>query len=116
MNFSRDHKYPQQRRSFHPKTMLTRQGLKSTVRHSQSTVQSTARRSGSTASRMQSTAKSSSKIGAFQAMAKWIWKPKQQEESEVSKEKNTSKSLTRFDYVDAYGRLKSVLAWDFQKH
>ena len=112
MEYTRDHKYPQQRRSFHPKAILTRQGLKSTVRHSQST----ARRSESTASRMQSTAKPNWEIDVIKALASWVWKPKEEELDRVSEKKNPSKILTRYDYVDAYGRFKSILAWDFQKH
>ncbi|GJS30912.1 hypothetical protein Tco_0491532 [Tanacetum coccineum] len=37
--------------------------------------------------------------------------PKQEVIDHVSKSHNASKTLTRYDYVDAYGRIKTVLDW-----
>ncbi|GJY09291.1 hypothetical protein Tco_0377476 [Tanacetum coccineum] len=45
-----------------------------------------------------------------------FWKPKHEDLDHVSKSNSASKTLTRYDYVDALGRFKSVLAWDFKKH
>ncbi|GKD66466.1 hypothetical protein Tco_1308574 [Tanacetum coccineum] len=60
--------------------------------------------------------KTKTKVNTVKALAKWVWKPKQAVLEHVSKSSRASKVLTRYDYVDVYGRFKSVLAWDFQKH
>ncbi|GKA46948.1 hypothetical protein Tco_0739831 [Tanacetum coccineum] len=60
--------------------------------------------------------KTKTKVNPVKALAKWVWKPKQAVLEHVSKSSRASKVLTRYDYVDVYGRFKSVLAWDFQKH
>ncbi|GKD79665.1 hypothetical protein Tco_1342286, partial [Tanacetum coccineum] len=60
--------------------------------------------------------KTKTKVNPVKALAKWDWKPKQAVLEHVSKSSRASKVLTRYDYVDVYGRFKSVLAWDFQKH
>ena len=117
-NFSSDSKYPQQRRFFNPSAVLTKQGLKQIARPkvTRSVLsQSTDRLSQSTARPKESTARSNSEVNVVKASARWVWKPKQ-EELDVSEKKNSSKTLTRCDYVDAYGRFKSILAWDFKKH
>ncbi|GJY53625.1 hypothetical protein Tco_0445289 [Tanacetum coccineum] len=60
--------------------------------------------------------KTKTKVNPVKALAKWVWKPKQAVLEHVSKSSRASKVLTRYDYIDVYGRFKSVLAWDFQKH
>ncbi|PWA62185.1 hypothetical protein CTI12_AA365150 [Artemisia annua] len=117
-NFSRDSKYPQQRRSFNPSAVLTKQGLKQLAKPkvTRSVLsQSTDRLSQSTARPKERTTRLKSEVNVIKASARWVWKPKQ-EELDVSEKKNPSKTLTRYDYVDAYGRFKSILAWDFKKH
>ncbi|GJS68138.1 hypothetical protein Tco_0682703 [Tanacetum coccineum] len=55
-------------------------------------------------------------VNTVKALASWVWKPKHEELDHVSKSNSASKTLTRYDYVDALGRFKSVLAWDFKRH
>ncbi|GKD49894.1 hypothetical protein Tco_1278870 [Tanacetum coccineum] len=62
------------------------------------------------------TARLNAKVNTVKASASWVWKPKHQELDHVSKLNSASKTLTRYDYVDALGRFKSVLAWDFKRH
>ncbi|GJX76067.1 hypothetical protein Tco_0322878 [Tanacetum coccineum] len=57
--------------------------------------------------------KTKTKVNPVKALAKWVWKPKQAILEHVSKSSRASKVLTRYDYVDVYGRFKSILAWDF---
>ncbi|GJS65887.1 hypothetical protein Tco_0680451 [Tanacetum coccineum] len=45
------------------------------------------------------------------ASACWVWKPKNRVIDHVSKYNNASMTLKRFDYIDAQGRFKSVMAW-----
>ncbi|GKD98515.1 hypothetical protein Tco_1382412 [Tanacetum coccineum] len=60
------------------------------------------------------TARPKAEVNTVKALASWFWKPKHEELDHVSKSNSTSKTLTRYDYVDALGRFKSVLAWDFK--
>ncbi|GJY52499.1 hypothetical protein Tco_0443346 [Tanacetum coccineum] len=53
--------------------------------------------------------KTKTKVNPVKALAKWVWKPKQAVLEHVSKSSRASKVLTRYDYVDVYGRFKSVL-------
>ncbi|GKF25458.1 hypothetical protein Tco_0081352 [Tanacetum coccineum] len=62
------------------------------------------------------TARLKTEVNTVKASANWVWKPKQEVIDHVSKSNNSSKTLTRYDYVDAYGRFKTVLAWDFKRH
>ncbi|GJS28981.1 hypothetical protein Tco_0489601 [Tanacetum coccineum] len=62
------------------------------------------------------TARPKTEVNTVKASASWVWKPKQEVIDHVSKSNNASKTLTRYDYVDAYGRFKTVLAWDFKRH
>ncbi|GJV45865.1 hypothetical protein Tco_1430401 [Tanacetum coccineum] len=62
------------------------------------------------------TARPKAEVNTVKASASWVWKPKHEELDHVSKSNSTSKTLTRYDYVDAYERFKSVLAWDFKRH
>ncbi|GKA31780.1 hypothetical protein Tco_0718147 [Tanacetum coccineum] len=62
------------------------------------------------------TARPKAEVNTVKASASWVWKPKHEELDHVSKSNSTSKTLTRYDYVDALGRFKSVLAWDFKRH
>ncbi|GJR96912.1 putative reverse transcriptase domain-containing protein [Tanacetum coccineum] len=62
------------------------------------------------------TARPKTEVNTVKASASWVWKPKQEVIDHVSESHNASKTLTRYDYVDAYGRIKTVLAWDFKRH
>ncbi|GKC95198.1 hypothetical protein Tco_1160640 [Tanacetum coccineum] len=48
---------------------------------------------------------------AVKDLACWVWKPKNRVIDHVSKYNNASITLKRFDYIDAHGRFKSVMAW-----
>ncbi|GJX86671.1 hypothetical protein Tco_0337445 [Tanacetum coccineum] len=48
---------------------------------------------------------------AVKASTCWVWKPKNRVIDHVSKYNNASITLKRFDYIDAQGRFKSVMAW-----
>ncbi|GKA77494.1 hypothetical protein Tco_0783955 [Tanacetum coccineum] len=61
------------------------------------------------------TARPKAKVNTVKALASWVWKPKHEELAHVSKSNSASKTLTRYDYVDALGRFMSVLAWDFKR-
>ncbi|GJZ68962.1 hypothetical protein Tco_0632512 [Tanacetum coccineum] len=54
-------------------------------------------------------------VNTVKASARWVWKPKHEELDHVFKSNSASKTLTRYDYVDALGRFKSVLAYDFKR-
>ncbi|GKB04045.1 hypothetical protein Tco_0832188 [Tanacetum coccineum] len=62
------------------------------------------------------TTRLNAEVNTVKASTSWIWKPKHQELDHVSKSNSASKTLTIYDYVDALGRFKSVLAWDFKRH
>ncbi|GKF27716.1 hypothetical protein Tco_0094058 [Tanacetum coccineum] len=53
------------------------------------------------------TARPKTEVNTVKASASWVWKPKQEVIDHVSKSNNASKTLTRYDYVDAYGRFKT---------
>ncbi|GJU46049.1 hypothetical protein Tco_1203315 [Tanacetum coccineum] len=53
------------------------------------------------------TARPKTEVNTVKASASWVWKPKQEVIDHVSKSHNASKTLTRYDYVDAYGRIKT---------
>ncbi|GKF14228.1 hypothetical protein Tco_0055690 [Tanacetum coccineum] len=59
-------------------------------------------------------AKSSSNKGneanVVKASACWVWRPKQKVLDHVSRHNGASMNFKRFDYVDAQGRSKSVMA------
>lgn len=48
---------------------------------------------------------------AVKASACWSWKPKSNVLSKVSNNNSASMDLTKYNYVDAQGRSKSVMAW-----
>ncbi|GJU90007.1 ribonuclease H-like domain-containing protein, partial [Tanacetum coccineum] len=50
-------------------------------------------------------------VNAVKASACWVWKPKTKVIDHVSKHNSASTILKRFDYIDAQGRSKSVMAW-----
>ncbi|GKD83667.1 hypothetical protein Tco_1350506 [Tanacetum coccineum] len=50
------------------------------------------------------------KVNDFKASACWVWKPKTKDLDHVSKYNSASITLKKFDYVDAQGRSKSVIA------
>nr|GEY23303.1 hypothetical protein [Tanacetum cinerariifolium] len=54
------------------------------------------------------TARLNAKVNTVKASGSWVWKPKHEESDHVSKSNSASKTLTRYDYVDAIGRFKFV--------
>ncbi|GKF55920.1 hypothetical protein Tco_0166260 [Tanacetum coccineum] len=50
-------------------------------------------------------------INVIKASACWVWKPKTKVIDHVSKHNSASYILKRFDYIDAQGISKSVMAW-----
>ncbi|GJY45116.1 hypothetical protein Tco_0433329 [Tanacetum coccineum] len=50
-------------------------------------------------------------FNVVKASACWVWKPKHKVLDHVSKHNGASITLKKFDYVDAQGRSKSVMAW-----
>ncbi|GJX45052.1 hypothetical protein Tco_0261728 [Tanacetum coccineum] len=51
-------------------------------------------------------------VNVVKASACWVWKPKTKVLDHVSKYNSASITLKKFDYIDAQGRSKSVMAWD----
>ncbi|GKA66078.1 putative ribonuclease H-like domain-containing protein [Tanacetum coccineum] len=50
-------------------------------------------------------------LNVVKASACWVWKPKHKVLDHVSKYNSASITLKKFDYIDAQGRSKSVIAW-----
>nr|GEX57446.1 ribonuclease H-like domain-containing protein [Tanacetum cinerariifolium] len=50
-------------------------------------------------------------VNVVKASACWVWKPKTKVIDHVSKHSSESITLKKFNYVDAQGRSKSVMAW-----
>ncbi|GJS22521.1 hypothetical protein Tco_0451153 [Tanacetum coccineum] len=50
-------------------------------------------------------------VNAVKASACWVWKPKTKGLDHVFKHNSASITLKKFDYIDAQGRSKSVMAW-----
>nr|GEU67459.1 hypothetical protein [Tanacetum cinerariifolium] len=50
-------------------------------------------------------------VNAVKASACWVWKPKTKVIGYVSKYNSESITLKKFDYIDAQGRSKLVMAW-----
>ncbi|GKF89596.1 hypothetical protein Tco_0263559 [Tanacetum coccineum] len=50
-------------------------------------------------------------VNVVKALACWVRKPKTKVLDHVSKHNSASITLKNFDYVDAHGRSKSVMAW-----
>ncbi|GJS99890.1 ribonuclease H-like domain-containing protein [Tanacetum coccineum] len=50
-------------------------------------------------------------VNNVKASSCWVWKPKNKVLHHVSKHNSASITLNKFDYVDAQGRFKSVMAW-----
>ncbi|GKE92088.1 hypothetical protein Tco_1573183 [Tanacetum coccineum] len=53
------------------------------------------------------TARPNAEVNTVKASASWVWKPKHEDLDHVSKSNSASKTLARYDYVDALGRFKS---------
>ncbi|GKG19690.1 hypothetical protein Tco_0376789 [Tanacetum coccineum] len=51
------------------------------------------------------------KVNAVKASACWVWKAKSKVFDHVSKYNSASITLKKFNYVDAQGRSKLVMAW-----
>ncbi|GJU31747.1 hypothetical protein Tco_1175336 [Tanacetum coccineum] len=56
------------------------------------------------------TARPKAVVNAVKASACWVWKPKHKVLDHVSKHNSASITLKKFNYVDAQGRSKSVMA------
>ncbi|GKD59407.1 hypothetical protein Tco_1296916 [Tanacetum coccineum] len=54
-------------------------------------------------------------VNVVKALACWVWKPKTKVIDHVSKHNSASTILKRFDYIDAQGRSKSVMAWVLER-
>ncbi|GKF52591.1 hypothetical protein Tco_0159501, partial [Tanacetum coccineum] len=50
-------------------------------------------------------------VNYVKASTCWVWKPKTKDLDHVSKHNSASITLKNFDYVDAQGRSKSIMAW-----
>ncbi|GJV71800.1 hypothetical protein Tco_1491795 [Tanacetum coccineum] len=50
-------------------------------------------------------------VNVVKASACWVWKPKTKVIGHVSKHNNALTIRKRFDYIDAQGRSKLVMAW-----
>ncbi|GJZ41366.1 hypothetical protein Tco_0588252 [Tanacetum coccineum] len=50
-------------------------------------------------------------FNAVKASACWVWKPKHKVLDYVSNHNSASITLRKFDYIDAQGKSKSVMAW-----
>ncbi|GKC00716.1 hypothetical protein Tco_0986852 [Tanacetum coccineum] len=50
-------------------------------------------------------------VNAVKALACWVWKPMTKVLDHVSKPNSASMKFKRFDYIDAQGRSKLVMAW-----
>ncbi|GKB38190.1 hypothetical protein Tco_0883132, partial [Tanacetum coccineum] len=50
-------------------------------------------------------------VNAVKASACWVWKPKTKVLDHIYKHNSASITLKKFDYVDAQGISKSVMAW-----
>ncbi|GJU55354.1 hypothetical protein Tco_1229068 [Tanacetum coccineum] len=50
-------------------------------------------------------------FNVVKASACWVWKPKHKVLDHVSKHNSASITLKKFDYIDAQGRSKAVMAW-----
>ncbi|GKC23092.1 hypothetical protein Tco_1025242 [Tanacetum coccineum] len=59
-------------------------------------------------STMVNTARPKAEVNTVKASTSWVWKPKHEELDHVFKSNSASKTLTRYDYVDALG-MKLVL-------
>ncbi|GJZ47319.1 putative reverse transcriptase domain-containing protein [Tanacetum coccineum] len=55
------------------------------------------------------TVRPKAEVNTVKASASWVWKPKHEELNYVFKSNSASKTLTRYDYVDALGRKREVL-------
>ncbi|GJR03116.1 ribonuclease H-like domain-containing protein [Tanacetum coccineum] len=55
------------------------------------------------------------KENAVKASTCWVWRPKHKVLDHVSRNNGASMSFKRFDYIDAQGRSKSVMAWDYEE-
>ncbi|GJS38386.1 hypothetical protein Tco_0563429 [Tanacetum coccineum] len=53
-------------------------------------------------------ARPNAEVNTVKASASWVWKPKHKDLDHVSKSNSASKTLTRYDYVDALGRKREV--------
>ncbi|GKE55630.1 hypothetical protein Tco_1494815, partial [Tanacetum coccineum] len=55
------------------------------------------------------TTRPKAEVNTVKALASWVWKPKHEELVHVSKSNSASKTLTKYDYVDALVTKKIVL-------
>ncbi|GKD15921.1 hypothetical protein Tco_1205079 [Tanacetum coccineum] len=55
-------------------------------------------------------------LNVVKASACWVWKRKHKVLDHVSKHNSASITIKKFDYVDAQGRSKSVMAWVYKRN
>nr|GEW56023.1 copia protein [Tanacetum cinerariifolium] len=55
------------------------------------------------------------RVNVVKASACWVWKPKTKVIDHISKHNSASITLKKFDYIDAQGRSKSMMAWIMKK-
>nr|GEV54823.1 hypothetical protein [Tanacetum cinerariifolium] len=56
------------------------------------------------------------RVNAVKVSACWVWKPKTKVIDHVPKHNSASITLKKFDYIDAQGRSKSVMAWVLKRN
>ncbi|GJY02572.1 hypothetical protein Tco_0360724 [Tanacetum coccineum] len=107
VNHHNSHKmsYPHPKRNFVPKVVLMKTGMRP-LNASRPGV-------GVNAAKQKAAynAVKGNRFNAVKASACWVWMPKNRVVDHVSQNISASVTLKRFDYIDAQGRFKSVLAW-----
>ncbi|GJX48288.1 hypothetical protein Tco_0273478 [Tanacetum coccineum] len=88
--------YPHPKRNFVPKAVLMKTGMRPVNTAKPKAAYNAVKRN---------------RFNAVKASACWVWMPKNKVIDHVSKSNNASVTLKRFDYTDAQGRFKSVMAW-----
>ncbi|GKF93001.1 hypothetical protein Tco_0279720, partial [Tanacetum coccineum] len=98
-----------------PRTVLTRSDLISlNTARPVNTVQSRTAVNNARPKEVLSAVKGN-KGNAVKALACWVWRPKHKVLDHVSGNNGASISFKRFDYIDAQGRSKPVMAWAHDK-
>ena len=80
-------------------------------KHSAASMHSAASKQSAASSKVLTNTVVGNHFYAVKASACWTWKPKKNVLNSVSKNSSASSDLKKFDYVDAQGRSKSVMAW-----
>ncbi|GJT88802.1 ribonuclease H-like domain-containing protein [Tanacetum coccineum] len=98
VNHHNSHKmsYPHPKRNFVPKAVLMKTGMRPV---------------NAAKPKAAHNAVKGNRFNAVKASACWVWMPKNRVVDHVSKNISASVTLKRFNYIDAQGRFKSVMAW-----